>query len=391
MRPAETTEEIDRRRRAPMRVGIAALNLIAPGLGLLRLGRGRAAMAFLLAPFALLALVAFGMGHLPIVDHGHAVVALVALLVTLAALVVLPAILTWRASRFRTRTPLWSRWYAVLATALVAIALSQGAASLMHGYYRPFQVPSESMMPTLRIGDRFVADMRWRGPFRRGQIALFDGPGGVRIGRIAGLPGDRIALRDGVPIVNGHLAVQLPQGPTASIDREDMDRMTLLTERLPDEPAPHRVIDAGMTAFDEMPEVVVPAGHLFLLGDHRDRSADSRVPIDQGGTGMVPTSTIIGRPMYIYWSDDHERTGTRLARSSWAPDLVWAGRPGKSPIITDTRIPTRGPVRSAGSAPMPGCSSRCRNHWRNGTMPVEGLRRVAAWALSEVHRRGWNS
>jgi signal peptidase I len=156
--------------------------------------------------------------------------------------------------------------------------------------------------------------MRWRGPFRRGEVVLFKGPYGVRISRIAAIPGDRIAMRRGVPIVNGNAAVQSPDGQTTFTGYDGSHSAAMFSERLPSEPSAHRVLDTGPSEFDEMREVAVPANTLFVLGDNRDSSADSRVPSDLGGVGLVPVSAIIGRPMYIHWSDDRSKIGMRLDR-----------------------------------------------------------------------------
>lgn len=86
----------------------------------------------------------------------------------------------------------------------------------------------------------------------------------------------------------------------------------MATERLPGELSSHRVLDTGPSAFDDTSEVTVPAGHVFVLGDNRDRSADSRVPVDLAGVGMVPMTAILSRPMYIHWSVNRAKIGTRL-------------------------------------------------------------------------------
>ncbi|MDB5699619.1 MAG: Signal peptidase [Alphaproteobacteria bacterium] len=302
------------RRKFPARFGITALNLIAPGLGLLRLGYWRLAVPFLLAPFAVAVPVTFGMGHLPITSYGRAVFVLVVFLGLLAALFVVPAVLTWRKSRFLLPAQGWSRWYVVVAVATVVVSLSQFTTPFMHSFYKPFYVPSESMSPTIAKDDKLIADMRWRGPFRRGDIVMFRGPDSVRINRIAALPGDRFAMRGGVPILNGRPAVQSPSGQTTFTGYQGAHSAAMLTEQLPGEASTHRVLNIGRFRFDDVQEVVVPANHLFVLGDNRDRSADSRVPPELEGVAMVPLSAIIGRPMYIHWSSDRSRIGTRLDR-----------------------------------------------------------------------------
>jgi signal peptidase I len=291
---------------------VTALNLIAPGLGLGRLGKWRIAVPFLVAPFAMIPLVAVGMGHLPITNYERALFAVIVLLCLFAAVYVIPAVVTWRDSRFYSPTHGWSRWYGLATIAIAACALSQLGPRLMHHFYKPFYAPSESMAPTIAKGDKFIADMRWRGPFRRGQIVLFKGPDNVRVSRIVALPGDRLAIRAGVPIVNGDAAVQSPHGRTTFLGYDGSHSAAMLIERFPGQTSPHRVLDMGPSEFDEMHEVVVPAGHLFVLGDNRDNSADSRVPAELGGVGMVPFGAVVGRPMYIHWSSDHSKIGTRL-------------------------------------------------------------------------------
>jgi len=310
----EITHDQGGRRSYRARTGIAALNLIAPGLGLFRVGNWRVGALFLLAPFLMLPLFAFGMGHLPITSYGGAILTLVMILGLLAALYIVPVVLTWRESSFSSPARIWSRWYSLTAIAIVMQLTSQLAVSLMHHFYKPFYAPAESMAPTIGRGDRFIVNMRWRGPFQRGEIIVFKGPDNLRISRIVAISGDRIAMRDGVPILNGKAAVQSSQGEVAFMGFDGPRSALKLAERLPGEASVHRVLDTGRSEFDDTPEAVVPPNHVFVLGDNRDYSADSRVPRKLFGVGMVPLNAIIGRPMYIYWSSDHSKIGMRLDR-----------------------------------------------------------------------------
>lgn len=296
------------------RAGVTALNLIAPGLGLARLAEWRLAVPILLAPLALIALVTIGMGHLRVTSYRRTLLALVVLLGLLAALYLVPAVLTWRRSRFRTPAHGWSRWHGLTIIAVIALAVSQLAPPLMHRFYKPFYAPSESMAPTIGKGDKFIADMRWRGPFRPGEIIIFKNEFDNRVSRIAALPGDRIAMRGGMPILNGNAAVQSGHRETTFMGYDGPHSAAMLTERLPGETSTHQVLNIGRSEFDETKEVVVPPNTLFVLGDNRDSSADSRVPRELGGVGMVPFSAIMGRPMYIHWSSDRSKVGARLDR-----------------------------------------------------------------------------
>ncbi|RZM33258.1 MAG: signal peptidase I [Sphingomonas sp.] len=298
----------------PARLGLSALNLILPGLGLLRLGNRRGALLAFVAPFALGALLTLGFGYLPITGYGVAVTALVLIIVLLGAMYIVPIVLTWRRSRLRGPAHWWSRWYALTLIAVVVLGLCARMPLLMHQFYRPFYTPSDGMAPTLGRGDKFVVDMRRREPPGRGDVVVFQATDGVRVNRVAAIAGDRIAMRAGRPIVNGVAVAQHVERKVMVDDFDGQYPATILTERLPGERSSHRLFDIDASPFDDMREVTVPPGHVFVLGDNRDRSADSRVPLEQLGVGMVPTTSIIGRAMYIHWSSNRAKIGDRLDR-----------------------------------------------------------------------------
>ncbi|PZU11529.1 signal peptidase I [Sphingomonas sp.] len=305
---------IDRSKRRGFlaRIGIVALNLITPGLGLIRLNDWRTGVPLLFAPFVVVILFVFGQGNFPIVGYFSATIALVLTFISLAALYLIPITLTWTRSRVRAPLKWWSHWYSILAIAVSVLLLMQFMPPLMQNFYKGYYLPSDSMAPTAAKNDKVIADMRWRGPLRRGEVVLFRGPDGVRISRIAAIEGDRIAMRNGVPIVNGQPATRTPHGSKIFRGYGVEKPVLILIERLPGETYPHDIFDAGTFEFDNMEQTLVPEDHFFVLGDNRDFSADSRVPRSLGGVGMVPLNALVGRAMYIYWSDDHDKIGTRF-------------------------------------------------------------------------------
>ena len=181
----------------------------------------------------------------------------------------------------------------VIAVLFVALIGAFGS-----GYVRNFYLPAESMAPTLEKGDRFVAFMDGGRNLKRGDIALVAVGESTYVKRIAALAGDRIAVRDGIVILNGRpvpqrfLAMERrPEVPGAPPARR-------LAEQLPDEAAPHEILDMGPSEVDDVPELLVPAGFVFVLGDNRDRSADSRVPRIQMGVALLPAGDVKGRPLF---------------------------------------------------------------------------------------------
>jgi signal peptidase I len=155
---------------------------------------------------------------------------------------------------------------------------------------QPFQIPSGSMENGLRIGDRVLVNKlayRFGAEPRRGDVVVFDGTGyfgdADYIKRVVGVGGDHVVCcdKEGRIEVNGR----------------SVDESTFLYPG--DSPS--------SVDFD----VVVPDGTLFVLGDHRGESSDSRDHLGSPGGGMIPVGDVIGRADWIVWPTAH---WTRLER-----------------------------------------------------------------------------
>jgi signal peptidase I len=217
----------------------------------------------------------------------------------------------------------WRGQLAQFAAVLLAVFIAKGALA------EPFYVPSGSMEPTLLIGDALLASKYPYGystaslpiqfnlpetgrvfgePPKLGDVVVFRWPGDrsqAWVKRVVGLPGDRIQLRHGQLFINDHAAALKPDG----IGEAEEDNGATLPayryiETLPNgvSHAIFKMRDNGR--LDNTAEVTVPAGHLFVMGDNRDNSADSRVPLRQGGVGLLPIDNLIGRADAVVGSWD---------------------------------------------------------------------------------------
>jgi signal peptidase I len=278
--------------------------LILPGLGHVYCGDGARGVVFLLG-FALLVPAAAWLGL-----HGPApMLSWILLAGTLAALAlylfsVVDAYRT--ASRLRANfTPgPWNRGVAYLALFLFGyfFVLSPLAEHTTTHLVQSFKVPSQSMMPAIMPGARFFADKRVGHPggpkIRRGEIAVFVYPNDrttMYVKRIIGLPGDRIEI-DGTEVkVNG---TNLRQEELHSLGSPSRDR--LLDQHL----AFRETIDG--TSFSALwsksapaakLSLTVPNGQVFVLGDNRATSQDSR----QFGT--LPLADVSGIARQIIFND----------------------------------------------------------------------------------------
>jgi signal peptidase I len=217
----------------------------------------------------------------------------------------------------------WSKTVVDLAFVVLVVMAAKAAIA------EPFYVPSGSMEPTLLIGDELLATKYPYGYStaslpalfelpssprilsalpKRGDVVVFRWPGDrsqVWVKRVIGLPGDRIAMRGGQVVINGTPAALQPDG-MGPMETESGSHTP--TQRLIETlPGGRRHAIFKMVArepLDNMPEVTVPPGHLFVMGDNRDNSADSRVPVLAGGVGILPVADLVGRVDAIVGSWD---------------------------------------------------------------------------------------
>jgi signal peptidase I len=233
----------------------------------------------------------------------------------------------------------WSTVRFILSVAVIAWAIRSFL-------FAPFDIPSGSMLPTLYIGDYLVVAKwpygysRYSFPYafpsfsgqmfahlpHRGDVVVFRHPteNDDLIKRVIAIPGDTVAMDHGELILNGHRLprVDLPpyempisanspcrvvSGASPSVTSSGGRSYCVYPayrETLPGGPS-YTVLDQVENGpGDTFPTTTVPPGHVFMLGDNRDDSLDSRFPTAIGGVGMVPLDHLIGRAVFAFWSTD---------------------------------------------------------------------------------------
>jgi signal peptidase I len=188
--------------------------------------------------------------------------------------------------------------------------------------YQPFSIPTASMQSTLMIGDYFVASkftwglgkysfplpvplgdriLQFSDP-KQGDVAVFhnEPTGEDYIKRIIGMPGDKIQMKEGRLYINGTMLEREQIGTGQDTDSNSITAPVILYR----ETLPNGVVHTIQEVSDDQPldntaEYTVPAGHYFMMGDNRDRSADSRV-LRQ--VGYVPATNLIGKAEARFFS-----------------------------------------------------------------------------------------
>lgn len=279
-----------------------------------------------------------------------------------------------------------ARWWAEIVGVFWLLLIVLGFHSFIA---KPFYIPSESMLPGLRVGDRLVvtkfaygwsfvsptipnpaaivrslvlrqpADSwsvslpAWHGRLLgrlpvRGDVVIVTPPGtnSDYIKRVIGLPGDRLEVRGGTVLLNNKPVVRGPihyldipvdvNSPCNPIDYPDAQlrrpdgtsvcHLPLVTETLPNGRR-YDTVELGPSPGDDYGPITIPANHVFLMGDNRDRSADSRFSSAELGLGgPVPYENIGGRAEFVTFSLDGRATLNPL---TW-PGSLRAGRAGTS-------------------------------------------------------------
>lgn len=188
----------------------------------------------------------------------------------------------------------------------VALLLVAGVAvmAVRYLFVQSFVIPSESMRPLLQPGDRVLVS-RWDyrvGAVRRGDVIVFDGEGVFdapsRPPRtpLAGL-GQQVAAVLGAPIGEYDYVKRVVGLPGERVACCDASGRVTIDGRPLDEPYLRGVSSASSVPF----EIRVPAGRLWVMGDNRDDSGDSRAHLTDPGGGTVPLDHVVGRVMSVWW------------------------------------------------------------------------------------------
>ncbi len=236
-------------------------------------------------------------------------------------------------------------------TAIIAVFLALIIRSFL---YEPFNIPSGSMLPTLKIGDYLFVSKPSYGysqhsfPFgvikfegrefaeepERGDVIVFKLPSNPSVDyikRLVGMPGERIQVTNGRLYINGQKVPREAVGLKKVDNGYGVeDTMMEYIETLPGG-VMHRIYEeSDLEGLDNTEEYLVPEGHYFFMGDNRDNSQDSRV---SDLVGFVPYDNLVGRADILFFSID--QSASLFKPWTW-PGAIRYGR----------LLDTIGPVRS---------------------------------------------
>jgi len=224
----------------------------------------------------------------------------------------------------------WPQFRSLAGLVLVVIAVRWSVAA-------PYHVPTPSMEPSIKVGDRLLANhlayqfrvpftnvvlFRWDTP-KRGDIIVFDSvddPGTTLVKRVVGQPGDTVEVRDGLLLVNGEIQQIKPVEDQESVlyDSTDSLNRQLYTEDLSG--FQHYVMHSrsilntsgGECPYADGQTLAVPEDSVFMMGDNRDNSRDSRC------FGLVKIDNVFGKTSRILWSMYFKR---EAGLAGWIPQF----------------------------------------------------------------------
>ena len=229
------------------------------------------------------------------------------------------------ASRGASKKKTGNGWRSNLATIGGALLL---ALFIRVTLFEAFAIDGPSMEPSLLDGDRVVvakypfglflpftheAVVNWGSP-EPGDIIILHSPADNEdiVKRVMGVGGDEILIRDGKIWRNGKALETVEVGPCGKDEQEMIEPSCRVYQEVLDG-TPHRISQSRHNFEPDRLPIKIPPGHVYVMGDHRDRSNDSRNPL----IGAVPSSRIKGKALVIYMSWRNAR-GSLWDRIRWS-------------------------------------------------------------------------
>ncbi|MDA8707901.1 signal peptidase I [Hellea sp.] len=214
---------------------------------------------------------------------------------------------------------------------LSTIAWALGIAIVLRTFlFQPFHIPSGSMLPGLMKGDYIITTKYSLGygtyaaaplPFPvkkgrlferepdRGDVIVFRPEGDNKnfIKRLVGLPGDQMQVQKGKLFINGKAVATELIGDQEYVNQYGDNAVAQAWRETFENGNQHIVFDDQDNGqLDNTSIYTVPAGYYFMMGDNRDNSFDSRVSVQQGGAGFVPTENLMGKAEFVLLSVDND-------------------------------------------------------------------------------------
>lgn len=280
------------------RLLIACLaSLIAPGAGHFLLGAWAPGLVFV---------VVAALGHFlgwkgAVTGRPVLIGAFVVLMIALRAAALVDVV---RRRRAATPGPVWK----VVLAWIGVLGLSRAEAAAVRAFVvETFKSPGASMEPAVLRGDHFFVDKSARDP-KKGDVVVFTSPknGQDYIKRVVAVGGDVVSVDDGMVVLDRHPIAQKLDQPCRY---EVVDEASGTVSERPCRAMRETVDGRSWITYLEpqssraYPALKVPEGHVWVLGDNRDNSYDSR------WFGPVPVENVKGRATWIWWSSDKRRIG----------------------------------------------------------------------------------